>query len=210
LDIDEPNPSHISVDVLTMIVHFLFCILLAIAMTLLVASAVPLILRPRQHTLQDVIVAIRPVALDRLANLLDPAEEWHLRIALAEKEFRLRQRCRIHQTLEIVLRMSHNALVLAGWSCSAAEDDEHAILRRELHERAVEVRACSLLAILILRSWVIFRAEALPFLPIPRLSRLRELGGIETVASYERLKGAVRRLYPDAQIIEDDELFRNL
>lgn len=193
-----------------MIVHFLFCILLVTAMTLLVAAAIPLILRPRQHTLLDVIVAIRPVALDRLASLLDPAEEWRLRIELAEREFRLLQRGRIHQTLEIVLRMSHNALVLAGWSCRAAEDGEHEILHRELHERAVEVRACALLAVLILRTWIIFRVEALPLLPIPRLSRLRELGGIETVASYERLRGAIRRLYHDAQTVDGDDLFRSL
>jgi len=193
-----------------MIVHFLFCILLVTAMTLLVAVAIPLILRPPQHTFQDVIVAIRPVALDHLARLLDPAEEWRLRIELAKEEFRLRQRSRIHQTLEIVSRMSHNAAVLADWSCGTAEGDEHAIRYRELHELAVEVRACAVLAVLILRTWIIFRVDAWPFLPIPRLSRLRELGGIEPVASYERLKGAVRRLHPDARTIDDDDFFRNL
>jgi hypothetical protein len=210
LDIDEPNPSQISVDFVTMIDHFPSCIFLVTAIAFLVTAVIPLILRPPQYTFQDVIVAIRPVALERLANLLDPAEEWRLRIELASEEFRLRQRSRIHQTLEIVSRMSHNAAVLAGWSCRAAEGDEHAILYRELHELAVETRAYALLGVLILRTWIILRVETWPFLPVPRLSRLRELCGIEPVASYERLKAAARRLYPDAQTIDHDDVFRNL
>jgi hypothetical protein len=190
-----------------MTVNFPLCILLVTAIAFLVAAALSLILRAPLLTFQDVIVAIRPVALDRLANLLDPAEEWRLRIELVEKEFRFLQRSRIHQALEIALRMSHNASALAGWSRRAAK---HAILHRELHEQAVEVRACALLAILILRTWIIFRVEAWSFLPVPRLSRLRQLCGIEPVASYERLRAAVRRLYADEQTLDGEDLFRNL
>ncbi len=62
-----------------MIAHFLSCILLGTAITLLVVVTISVMARLRQRTLEDVIVAIRPVQLDRLAVLLDPANEWRLK-----------------------------------------------------------------------------------------------------------------------------------
>ncbi len=79
-------------------------------------------------------------------------------------------------------------------------------LNQELHERAVEVRVFSLVAVLILRAWIILRAEAWRLLFIPRLSSLRKMGGIDPMDSYERLRGAARQLRADAQTIDGDDL----
>jgi hypothetical protein len=193
-----------------MIVDVLFCIFVGTTAVLFVAVTLPLISRLPDCNLDDVLNSVRPVDLDRLESLLDPANEWQLRANLSNGEFRLQQRKRIHQTLEIMLRVAHNASVLTQWAKHRSESEHEAALARELHAKAIEVRVCALFAVSKLKTWIILRAQAWPFLLQPRLSNLRRNAGIDLLFAYAELRDVAGRLCSNRRAADCDELLRRL
>jgi hypothetical protein len=163
-----------------------------------------------QCDLDDVVHSVRPVDIDRLENLLDPAREWELRANFSMKEFRLLQRKRIHELLEIMRRICHNAGILAQWGAYVSEFERYNRLARQLHERAVEVRVCASFAIAKLRMWIVLRADTWPLLPRPSLPGLRNNAGIDTVIAYSALKELAGTLCSNMDNRDSDELRHRL
>ncbi|HXB22683.1 MAG TPA: hypothetical protein VNV88_14950 [Candidatus Solibacter sp.] len=154
------------------------------------------------RTIDDVKPYLRPIELEELEALLNPANETNFQLRLSPAEFRQLQRKRIHLMREYLLRMSHNALVLIEWGNMewmgpgqrADLDKDRRMLAQELVQAATEFRLYSLLALLKLKLWILLRLDAWPILPSPRVSGLRKLAGIDAVRAYLRLKDAVSYL----------------
>ena len=154
------------------------------------------------RTIDDVRPYLRPTELQELEELLDPATETNFRFRLSPEEFRQLQRKRIHLMREYLLRMSHNALVFIEWgnvewvgpAQRADLDHDRRKMAQELVQAATELRLYSLLALLKLKIWILFRLDAWPVIPSPRVSALRKLGGIDAVRAYMRLRAAVSYL----------------
>jgi hypothetical protein len=146
-----------------------------------------------RRTIEDVTPYLRPAEFEELESLLDPAHEVNFRLRLSPSEFRGWQRKRIHLLREYLLRMSHNALVLIEWgnmefmaekNCVLTPEEKQA-LAQELVQAATEFRLYSLLALMKLKLWILFRMDMSASLP-----GLRNLFGIDALATYKRLKTA--------------------
>jgi len=151
-----------------------------------------------RRTLDDVTPYLRPAELQEIQDLLDPAQEVNFRLHLSPEEFRRWQRKRIHLMREYLLRMSHNALVLIEWGnlecfeggSGPRVSPERQALAQELIQAATEFRLYSLLALLKLKIWIVFRLDRWPLISTPSLPALRHVFGIDAVTSYNRLKQA--------------------
>jgi len=149
-----------------------------------------------RRTMEDVTPYLRPADFEELQSLLDPAQEVNFRIRLSSQEFQSWQRKRIHLLREYLLRMSHNSLVLIEWGnmelqqvpASSQQSQEITALARELVQAATEFRLYSLLALAKLKFWIVFRMGS------ARLPGLRQVSGIDALASYNRLKTAAGTL----------------
>ncbi|HYL93746.1 MAG TPA: hypothetical protein VEW69_11395 [Alphaproteobacteria bacterium] len=144
---------------------------------------------------EDVVPYLRPVDLQELEMLLDPALEVSFRMKLSSQEFRQVQRKRARLMQEYLLRMSHNAMVLIEWANQEWSPDRPAIpgsrqeLAQALVQAATEFRLYSLLARAKLSLWLV-RLELWPLFGSPSLYRLRNVFGIDALGAYHRLKGA--------------------
>src|SRR5438552_9274926 len=151
------------------------------------------------RTIDDVAPYLRPTDLETFESILGPAEEFHFRLRLPAKQFRQIQRKRIHLLREYLLRMSHNALVLIEWgnmewvgpAQRADLDKNRRMMAQELVQAATEFRLYSLLALLKLKLWILFRLDAWPVISSPKVSGLRRLAGIDAVKAYLRLSVVV-------------------
>ncbi|HEV2962787.1 MAG TPA: hypothetical protein VG649_13240 [Candidatus Angelobacter sp.] len=154
------------------------------------------------RTIDDVRPYLRRTELQELEEILDPANEANFQLRLSPAEFRQLQRKRIHLVREYLLRMSHNALVLIEWGTMewigpaerADLDKDRRMMAQELVQAATEFRLYSLLALLKLKLWILFRLDAWPVISSPKVSGLRRLAGIDAVKSYLRLRDAVSYL----------------
>ena len=154
------------------------------------------------RTIDDVKPYLRPIELQELEEILDPANEANFKLRLSPVEFRQLQRKRIHLMREYLLRMSHNALVLIEWGNMewtgpgqrADLDKDRRMLAQEMVQAATEFRLYSLLALVKLKLWILFRLDAWPMIPSPKLSGLRQLVGIDAVRAYQRLRESVSYL----------------
>jgi hypothetical protein len=150
-----------------------------------------------RRTSDDVAPYLRPAEFEELEALLDPGQEVSFRLRLSPHEFRSWQRKRIHLMHEYLLRMSHNSLVLIEWGNmelaaqegSSSPCPEVGALAQELVQAATEFRLYSFLALAKLKLWILFRLDLSASLPA-----LRELFGIDSLASYRRLKSAAGAL----------------
>jgi hypothetical protein len=68
------------------------------------------------------------------------------------------------------------------------------MMAQELVQAATEFRMYSLLALLKLKIWILFRLDAWPVIPSPKVSGLRRIAGIDAVKAYLRLREAVSYL----------------
>jgi hypothetical protein len=171
-----------------------------VGMVLLFAAytAMQLLGKFPRRTLDDVTPYLRPAELEEIAELLDPAQEVNFRLRLTPEEFRRWQRKRIHLMREYLLRMSHNSLVLIEWGnlecfeggSGPRISPERQALAQELVQAATEFRLYSLLALLKLKVWIVFRMDRWPLLSAPSLPALRQVFGIDALTSYNRVKQA--------------------
>lgn len=164
------------------------------------------------RTADDVVDFLLPVDLEKAEILLDANTETHLRCDLSRRDFRKLQRKRIHLYVAFVHRMAHNAAVLIDWANREAEgnDEQAAMLARDLQQIAVEVRLYSLLTMIKLRLWLFIRLDSWQVLPAPSLYEVREVGGILGLESYDRLKTAASFLFLEMGRRNFDELLQNL
>ncbi len=161
-----------------------------------------------RRTVEDVAPYLRPMELQDLEAMLDPAGEVNFRLRLSRHEFSQLQRRRIHLAREYLLRMSHNAQVLVEWGNTEWIGSQGApesfgrkdVLAGELVQAATEFRLYSLLALVKLKIWIIFRLDAWPLPSVPYLAALSSIAGIEAIHAYARLKSAAARL---VQVYDD-------
>ena len=171
-----------------------------VGMVLLFAAytAMQLLGKFPRRTLDDVTPYLRPAELEEIAELLDPAQEVNFRLRLTPEEFRRWQRKRIHLMREYLLRMSHHSLVLIEWGnlecfeggSGPRISPERQALAQELVQAATEFRLYSLLALLKLKVWIVFRMDRWPLVSAPSLPALRQVFGIDALTSYNRVKQA--------------------
>src|SRR6267154_1483376 len=134
-----------------------------------------------KRSIDDVTPFLRPSEQDELESMLDPAQESNFRMRMPPQEFAEWQRKRIHLMREYLLRMSHNALVLIEWGnmecfeggSGPRVSPERQALAQELIQAATEFRLYSLLALLKLKIWIIFRLDLWPLASAPSLPALR-------------------------------------
>ncbi len=154
------------------------------------------------RTIDDVRPYLRAIELQEFEELLDPANEANFKFRLSPADFRQLQRKNIHLMREFLLRMSHNALVLIEWgnvewvgpAQRADSDKDRRRIAQELVQAATELRLYSVLALLKLKIWILFRLDAWPVIASPRVSAMRKLAGIDVVKAYVRLRAAVSYL----------------
>lgn len=152
---------------------------------------------PRRD-ITDVVPYLRRTELEELDALLDPVQEKNLKFQLSPLEFRYWQRKRVHLMYEYLLRMSHNALVLIEWGNMESGHDEappaskkaqeRQALAQEMVRAATELRLYSLLALLKLKFWIVLRMDTWPLISAGNIPALREVFGINALATYTRVR----------------------
>ncbi|HEU4415344.1 MAG TPA: hypothetical protein VFT65_11225 [Candidatus Angelobacter sp.] len=156
---------------------------------------------PRRTT-DDVTPYLRSTEIHELESLLDPAQEVNFSLRLSPPEFVAWQRKRIHLMREYLLRMCHNSLVLIEWGnteafgepITASNKTDKQLMAHELVQAATEFRLYSLLALAKLRLWLLCPTSLWFLLRSPSLPGLRNVFGINALASYSRLKNAAETL----------------
>lgn len=180
-----------------LIVNYLWNIVAAAGVIACLIMAARIWLKFPDRTTEDVIDFLIPIDLEKVESLLDPATEWTLRRSLDPKDFRRRQRKRIHLYVEFLQRMAHNAGILVQLGNREADraDQATAELARELQQEAVKVRAYTLAAAAKLRLWLFLRIDSWGLFPSPSLCDVREVGGLSCVESYGQLKAAATHFF---------------
>jgi hypothetical protein len=185
-----------------MMFDIIIIFLVGIFLLFAVYTAIQLLGKFPQRTIDDVAPYLRPAESSELEALLDPAQEANFRMRMSPQEFAPWQRRRIHLLREYLLRMSHNALVLIEWgnmeSLTETRDPEQSqkkqLLAKELVQAATEFRLYSLLALVKLKFWLVLPSPLSSLFPSPSLPQMRHLFGIDALGSYERLKTAASGL----------------
>jgi len=152
---------------------------------------------PRRNV-ADVVFYLRRTEMEELDSLLDPIQEKNIRFQLSRLEFREWQRKRVHLMYEYLLRMSHNALVLIEWGNMESGHDalaptsqkalERQALAQEMVRAATELRLYSVLALVKLKLWIVLRMDAWPLDSGGSIPALREVFGIDALATYSRVR----------------------
>lgn len=159
----------------------------------------------RHLTILDVQNVLRPVHSTRVQQLLDPRVHDTLRSVVSRRHFEDSQLMSLYEIREYLLRMSHNSYVFLVWANTelwremkykpGMEDAENYIeLGRKLHAAAVEFRLYALVTLVRINFWMILRIRPWSPFRAPRLTDLRETGGLRFHASYQRLREAVGAL----------------
>jgi hypothetical protein len=132
--------------------------------------------------LEDLAGNTRPVDLEALRNLVDPAEEEFLRANLPVNEFCIIRRARLRAAVEYVRRAAHNAAILLrlGEAARQHSDSGIATAGQQLVDSALRLRLYSLGVL----------ARLYIGIALPRL-RLSPAGILE---SYQQLSGLAARL----------------
>jgi hypothetical protein len=91
----------------------------------------------------------RPVDIEAFRNLMDPGEDEFLRANLRPQDFRAIQKARTRSALDYIRKATHNAAYLTrvGEAAARSADPRVAQAGNELVDRALRLRAYSLLAI---------------------------------------------------------------
>ena len=147
------------------------------------------------RTVDDVAEFLRPVDLERVQLLLDPAMDFELTWKLDPETLREVRRKRIQVYLELLGRMAHNARVLVEFGnreasrlevCGTEEQaTPEAKAIAALQVAAVNVRIYSVFAIVLLRVLLAIRP-----IQAPSLVGFRSLAELDGIESYEALREA--------------------
>lgn len=151
----------------------------------------------RQYTrIEHVYSFARRLNLEDLEQLLDPGEEWRLRVSMSRGAFRRLQRQRIWLFSEYASRAAHNAEIVQGWSYGdhtisrasmSNPADEKTYLLWDLSRTATEVRVVALALQWKVAIWLWLRVDLLPLSLVPRLGAFRATAGLDLISSYEKM-----------------------
>lgn len=164
-----------------------------------VLMAIPAVrvIRPRRYRrIEDIVTFGRRLSIDDFERITDPAEEWVMRASLAGREFRELQRQRMRLCAEYLARVAHNAEVVQGWSNHEHSEsmsrlrnpaDPKTYLLWDLAKLATEIRIYTLVMRMELGFWLFLRLEFLPPALVPRLDRMRTVGGHDFLVVYKTM-----------------------
>lgn len=163
-----------------------------------------------ERTADDLFVFLVPIDLDKAAELIDPGAESCLRKEYSPKQFRELQRKRIHQYLEMMRRMSRNAVILLEWVNREMERENPPAAGLAIKSLAMEVRLYTLVSWVKLYFWLLLRIDKCHILPTPSLSDLREIWGLRGIECYDALKTAAGGLFLEIGAGDLERLFHSL
>ena len=165
---------------------------LVVALTLLFRS---MVLKSRYSGIEAAVLFMRRLDIFDFEQILDPAAEWSLR-RVREREFRRLQRQRMRLCAEYLARVAHNAEVVQGWSNRDHSEayerqrnpaDEKTYLLWQLAKTATEVRLFALITRLEVGVWLLLRLDLLPLSLVPRLDKVRTMGGADLLITYRNM-----------------------
>jgi hypothetical protein len=165
---------------------------LMVALTLLFRS---MVLKSRYSSIEAAVLFMRRLNIFDFEQIVDPAAEWSLR-RISGREFRRLQRQRMRLCAEYLARMAHNAEVTQGWSNRDHSEasskqrsfaDEKTHLLWQLAKTATEVRLFVLIARLEVGVWLLLRLDLLPLSLVPRLDKVRTIGGADLLVAYRNM-----------------------
>ena len=160
--------------------------------------------RVPRRDIDDVVPFLHRVDQSLVAALLDPAADYSLRWRLSPRAFREAQLRRMRLYRELVLRMSHNARVLAEFAHSrfgVSELPTHGPDSR-LEDAWVPVLMYSTSARVRVRILLALPLDIFGFIRTPDLAPLRIAGDIDGPKAYDELRTAVAEAL--AQLKPDD------
>jgi hypothetical protein len=187
-----------------------FFILLMIASS--VYAMVEFLSRCPQMTIWDVRKILRQVDAGMLLDLLLESHIDDLNSLGLSRRSRLElKRKSLYEAREYLLRMSHNAFVLAIWAQAEYWQETHTMpplrdraefieLSRRMHAAAIQFRIYALMTLVRMKFWMVFRMHWWWPFHEPTLVELRDVAGVSFYSSYHRLKdavGALCRAYGD-------------
>lgn len=176
--------------------------LVVIAVCSILPWAIPYLLRLFQfpnRTFTDVIPHLRRDHATEFEDLLDPIKEENLLSALGRKRSRTEQFKRIHLASEIVAQRAHNARVFQEWGDTESQRATQNLNFEAADNAAALIDACldyRLTACMIqarLYAWYL-RTALLPFIQLPRISRLRKDNSFDLIDSYTNIKKSAEHL----------------
>ncbi|MFZ0772819.1 MAG: hypothetical protein WCA49_10315 [Candidatus Sulfotelmatobacter sp.] len=160
--------------------------------------------------IDDVVHFLYPVDLSLVDSLLDPAADFALRWSLSPRSFRAAQRRRMRIYRELLLRMSHNSMVLVEFgNALCVEDGCNSEFGSELQDAAIKTRLYTGSARLRIRTWLLL-PYAFGIIPTPDLARLRKAADLDGPKTYDELRTAAAAAFAQLQPAEIEALTRNL
>jgi hypothetical protein len=158
------------------------------------------------RTIDEVMVFFRKIDWDEAQDLFDQMRERYLRLVQSDYHFRRTMRVRIHEAREFFWRMYHNIRVVHEWANTELRDigdksfddcTEREKLIMAVAEKAAHFRALTMIRLVQLTAWTVFRIERWPFIHIPSVAAMRkcgEWGELDLLELYSQLKDAAAGL----------------
>jgi hypothetical protein len=151
------------------------------------------IVRFSHRAANDVFPFLLKIEVDALYGTFHPDVEKYFRDSMPATEFKQWQWKRIHLAIHYCNQISNNTQVFLSWT---RHERKHSWLAMnpEMRRTAKELRAACLrssLTAILIRShlrWWLLRMALLPFAVPPTFSALLELGSLEMISFYEKVK----------------------
>lgn len=146
----------------------------------------------RRHTgkveLSDLIPSFLPVNVDRLQELISPAQQRYLQETYGQEELLRIYREQLGLTIDCLRRMSHNAALLQqlGYSQLNSGNQLIASLAQEMIDAGVHVRLYSFMSLIVLRvrNWLC----CFPMVAATRSAEVQHLLSSGLIPAYAELK----------------------
>ena len=146
----------------------------------------------RRHTgkveLSDLIPSVLPVNVDRLQELISPAQQRYLQETYGQEELLRIYREQLGLTIDCLRRMSHNAALLQqlGYSQLNSGNQLIASLAQEMIDAGVHVRLYSFMSLIVLRvrNWL----SCFPMVAATRSAEVQHLLSSGLIPAYAELK----------------------
>lgn len=158
------------------------------------------------RTIDEVMVFFRKIDWGEAHDLFDQMRERYLRLVQSDYHFRRTMRVRIHEAREFLWRMYHNVRVVHEWANTELRDigdkspddcTEREKLIIAVADKAAQFRALTMIRLVQLTAWTIFRIERWPFIHTPSVAAMRKCGDwgeCDLLELYSQLKDAAAGL----------------
>jgi hypothetical protein len=168
--------------------------------------------RVPRRDIDDVVPFLHAVDQSLIEELLDPAVDHTLRWRLGPRAFRDTQLRRVRIYRELVLRMDHNARVIAEFARSryGVSESPAPAPGSRLESAWATVLVYSASARVRVHIWLSLPLDFLLLIPTPDLARLRRAGGVDGLKAYEELRTAALEAFAQLRPDELEALNRGL